>query len=475
MDPTGPATGGDSGYVIDSRFELLEEIGAGAMGRVYRAKQLSLGVVRALKVIGVEGGAAEEAARARFRREALAMSRLQHPGIAQIIEFGTLPNGTYFLVMEYIEGEDLQRRVETSGPLSLRESVEILARIAEAVAYAQSQGIVHRDLKPANVLLAQGDVSRVKVIDFGLAKLLTEEQITQLTADEQMLGTPIFMSPEQCLSQEIGAPTDVYALAGIAYHLISGRPVFFAESLPKIILAQIYQEPEPLSERCPELVIPPALDALLLGCLAKDPGARPTTSQVVDGLRRLAPGIGHQASVVLGQPAPAVDLARTVLSQSDVLASSLWLTVPASTVTEHEVRTALQEALFNQITDQVNTLAAKLEAKLGLSATLGELRGQLEAVQGDLTDAEMDLALVEAELSEPNDSDATANTDRLLGRGRELRARIYELLVEQNRQYRNLFRYVVRYQGEVPDPDLQSGFTELEELIQEFLGAGGRV
>ena len=278
------------GQVVDGRFELVRVLGAGAMGKIYLARQLSLDLMRAVKIIG---GIADQdgSAERRFRREALAMSRLQHDKITQIIDFGTLGEGKNYLVMEYIEGEDLQQKLDRERYLRLRPAVEVLIQIAQAVSYAHEKGIVHRDLKPANVLLSSGDVSQVKVIDFGLAKLLTDEGLTKLTANQQLLGTPIFMSPEQCLCAPVGAPADVYAMAGIAYYCISGKPVFLERTVTSMIVAQTYHQAVPLSERCTGLVIPPALDQLLLDCLKKEPTARPTAREFLTALREVHPAV----------------------------------------------------------------------------------------------------------------------------------------------------------------------------------------
>ncbi|MDY0003275.1 MAG: serine/threonine-protein kinase [Polyangia bacterium] len=287
------------GQVIDNRFEVLRVLGQGSMGQVYLARQISLDLPRALKVIDATAGL-EASMEARFRREALAMSRLQHANIAQVIDFGTFNirrnESGYYLVMEYVEGASLEQVIDERRSLTLVEMMTVVSKIADAIAYAHGRGIVHRDLKPSNILLQSRDVSLVKVIDFGLVKLAGGEAGTRLTEDQQILGTPLFMSPEQCLSEEVGPPADIYALAGIAYYVLSGRPVFLEKTLTALLMAQAYHEPVALSQRCPHAGVPRILDELLLSCLRKAPSERPTSEEVCEHLKGISTWMASQSA-----------------------------------------------------------------------------------------------------------------------------------------------------------------------------------
>src|SRR5688572_25008247 len=203
------------GQVVDGH-ELIRVLAAGGMGEVYLARHMRLGVLRAIKVI--RDNQREDAnAAERFSQEAQVLSRLQHNSIVQIIEFGELDNGWPFLAMEYVEGPNLDQLVEGLGPLGLADALLVLEQIASALDYAHRQNVVHRDLKPANVLLRGGDVRQVKVIDFGLARTLSDAR-ARLTAQGQMVGSPLYMAPEQAEgSLDASSAVDSYALAGVAY------------------------------------------------------------------------------------------------------------------------------------------------------------------------------------------------------------------------------------------------------------------
>jgi serine/threonine-protein kinase len=187
------------GQVVDGH-ELLRVLAAGGMGEVYLARHLRLGVHRAIKVIRDNQRETAHATE-RFHLEAQVLSRLQHNSIVQIIEFGELPNGWPFLAMEYVDGPNLDQVIEASGPMALGPALEVLAQIAEALEYAHRQNVIHRDLKPANVLLRGGDIRQVKVIDFGLARTVSAGALHRLTAEGQMVGSPLYMAPEQADGQ----------------------------------------------------------------------------------------------------------------------------------------------------------------------------------------------------------------------------------------------------------------------------------
>lgn len=279
-------------------YELLEELGRGGMGLVYKARQLSLDRVVALKLIlGGERASAME--QVRFRAEAEAIARLDHPAIVPIYEVGS-HEGLLYFSMRYVEGQTLARRLN-DGPLPPREAAGLLSQVARAIDFAHDHGVLHRDLKPANILLdADG---KPYVTDFGLAKRLTGD--AGLTRSGAVLGTPSYMPPEQAADGrgELGPASDVYSLGAILYAMLTGRPPFQAATAVDTVLMLLEQDPPP-----PRLLNPRAdrdLELIALRCLQKPPELRyPSAGHLADDLdaylagEPLAARSGHFSQIV---------------------------------------------------------------------------------------------------------------------------------------------------------------------------------
>jgi CHASE2 domain-containing sensor protein len=250
-----------------SGYHVLEEVGRGGMGVVYRACQLSLNRVVALKMI-LAGPYAGPEERARFQREAEAVARLQHPNIVQVHEVGE-HDGRAFMALEFVSGGSLAQRLR-QGPLPVPDAVALVVTLARAVEHAHRRGVLHRDLKPANVLLLEDGTP--KITDFGLARVMDAETTT--TGTGVVVGTPGYMAPEQALgrSREIGPATDVYALGAILYQLLTGRVPFQADTIVETLDLVRFAAPQPPRELRPE--VPPAVEAVCLRCLAKEPAQR---------------------------------------------------------------------------------------------------------------------------------------------------------------------------------------------------------
>jgi eukaryotic-like serine/threonine-protein kinase len=282
-------------------YRLGELLGRGGMGEVYLATHRMLARPAAIKLIRPEvladGDAAlAQTAVARFRREAEAAARLRSPHTVELYDFGVTDEGTFYLVMELLEGQNLERLVREQGPLSPARTIYILRQVCESLVEAHSYGLVHRDIKPANIHLGRLGLKEdfVKVLDFGLVRSVEGPSEESLTGAAGMTpGTPAYMAPEMANERSVDGRADIYSLGCVAYYLLTGRLVFQGDTPLQTILKHLQQEPEP-----PSLVshrpIPPALEELVLACLAKRPEDRPPSAAVLS--HRLAE-VGRELGV----------------------------------------------------------------------------------------------------------------------------------------------------------------------------------
>jgi len=263
------------GRTLPGGYVILDLVGIGGMGRVYRAEQTNLGRTVAVKIIHPHL-VGEENAAARFITEARAASRLNHPNSVGVIDFGKTEDGQLYLVMEFLRGKDLARVQYEEGPLSFRRIVSILRQVLAALSEAHHLGIIHRDLKPENVILEPvrtgGDF--VKVVDFGLAKMRAEASSPSITSPGIVCGTPEYMSPEQGRGDPLDARSDLYAVGVIFYQLLTGRLPFEAESPTQVVLMHITEAPPDPRSVTPDRQIPSLLSDVCLMALAKEPNHR---------------------------------------------------------------------------------------------------------------------------------------------------------------------------------------------------------
>jgi len=232
------------------RFQIVQKLGAGAFGTVYKAMDPELGRFVAVKTIRLEGLAASQASLddllARFKREAQVAAKLKHPNIVTIHEIGSLPGNSY-LVMEYVDGVGLDRVIAKSGKMSAERAASIGAQVADALAYAQKHNVVHRDIKPANIMIEAGD--HVKVTDFGIAKVT--DSVDHLTATGSLLGTPSYMSPEQARGGAVDGRSDLFSVGCVLYEMVAGQKAFRGESITALLFKIITEEPPSLRELDP--------------------------------------------------------------------------------------------------------------------------------------------------------------------------------------------------------------------------------
>ncbi|MDQ3300386.1 MAG: serine/threonine protein kinase [Myxococcota bacterium] len=262
------------GKIVDGRYKVLEVIGRGGMGVVYRVEHLRMGKIAAMKVLHRDLAEDTEVL-ARFEREAAAVSRLHHPHTVQVFDFGNA-QGALYLLMEYVRGQDLARIIERDGPMPWSRAAPLLAQICGALQEAHEFGIVHRDLKPENVLITRSTAGRdyAKVLDFGLAKLDTRNAPKRETERQQIVGTPYFMSPEQIRGEEVDTRSDIYSFGALMFELLTGQHLYNGTTAVGVLTKHLTAEPDAPSIRAQKLGIPPAVDHLCRKALARDPGER---------------------------------------------------------------------------------------------------------------------------------------------------------------------------------------------------------
>lgn len=266
------------GDIIADRYRVVAQIGSGAMGAVYRAEHVQISKVMAIKLLHRELQENPENV-ARFHREAESASRLNHPNTVHVFDFGRTKSGSLYIVMEYVDGDDLAKVLDEDGPMPFGRVAYLAAQVAGSVEDAHAAGIVHRDLKPENIVITTGrDGETAKVLDFGLAKLLEGTVEAQVTSSGTIVGTPYYMSPEQIHGQELDGRSDVYAIGAIMYECVVGKPPFEAPNPVGVLSKHLSEEPMPPSSRSP-LSVPAEADAIILRCLEKDPDQRYQTAE----------------------------------------------------------------------------------------------------------------------------------------------------------------------------------------------------
>jgi serine/threonine-protein kinase len=262
------------GMIIADRYRVLELIGRGGMGVVYKAEHSRIGKILALKLLTGELTRHSDQV-GRFKREALAASRLSHPNTVQVFDFGDA-DGLAYLAMEYVRGDNLGTLVDDNGPLGAARTARIVIQICSSLAEAHEKGIVHRDLKPENIMVVKSSAGDdvAKVLDFGLAKLRESGDLSDVTLSGAIVGTPYYMAPEQIRGEAVGPAADVYALGALMYSCLTGTVVFDAQTPMGVLTRHLVEEPEPPSVRAPGIGLSKSFDRIVLAALAKDPSRR---------------------------------------------------------------------------------------------------------------------------------------------------------------------------------------------------------
>jgi serine/threonine-protein kinase len=309
MRPQDPFIGRE---ILNGQFQILQKIGSGGMGAVYKARQAGMNRMVAVKILHPKLAARADLVE-RFQREARAMSHLTHPNTVKVLLYGQLEDGSLYIVMEYLEGKNLNQSVRTDGPMPVERALPILVQCCGALEEAHRAGIVHRDLKPENIFLCnQGGLNDFpKVLDFGLAKVTEREMEPggmQLTQEGMVFGTPEFMSPEQAQGKILTPASDIYSLAVILYEVLTGKLPFDAKSPMEFIQLHVMKEPIPLDQRIPGKTFPPGLSQVISKALAKKLEDRyPSAAEFAAALKPYASQAGRVGGLTAVLPAmPAV-------------------------------------------------------------------------------------------------------------------------------------------------------------------------
>lgn len=280
------------GSIFDGKYEILSLLGQGGMSAVFKAKNLVLNRIVAIKIL-LGNRNLNEQSLMRFQQEARAASQLDHPNIVKVHDFSVSIDHAPYMVMDYVEGNSIAEIIAAEGKMDPYRAIDLIIQSCDALAHAHEQGVVHRDLKPSNIMVTQikGGIELAKIVDFGVAKLMEEEQASapQLTRTGEVFGSPLYMSPEQCLGKKVDARTDIYSLACVLFEELAGVPPFRADNVLATMHMHISDAPPELTKIRTDLQNGARLSSLLLTALAKNPEQRfPSMKEFANALNEAA-------------------------------------------------------------------------------------------------------------------------------------------------------------------------------------------
>lgn len=300
------------GTTFAERYTIQSVLGMGGMSIVYKAQHRLMNRIVAIKML--HNKLKEDiTSLERFKLEAQAASSLSHQNIITVYDFGVTPDGDPFFVMDCLEGESLEELIERKGRVSYERALPIFKQVCAGLDAAHKKGIIHRDLKPANIILVKHDdgTELVKIVDFGIAKMISGKAQQHLTQTGEVFGSPIYMSPEQCLGKELNTQSDLYALGCLMYDTLAGSPPFEGDNFLTTMNMHVSGDPKPIKEVAPDANIPSELEPIILKCLAKNPADRfKTAGDVQDALSAVS------ASLLVGTGRYAKPSGATVTVKS---------------------------------------------------------------------------------------------------------------------------------------------------------------
>ena len=305
------------GSVLAGCYEIESVIGHGGMGVVYRARHSLMDRIVAIKMLKAQL-VSDSMSVKRFQQEVKACSRINHPNVITVFDFGVSPNGLPYIVMDYLEGVTLANVITNEGQVAVERGIKILSQACEALAYAHKQGVVHRDLKPTNIVLINydGDRDFVKVVDFGVAKLMTGSTDAQrLTQAGDVTGSPVYMSPEQCMGQDLDLRSDIYSMGIVIYETLTGQLPLVGKTMVETMSKHVGEMPQPFSVVRPDLYIPERIEQVIMKAMAKDANARQQSMEELrDDMEMAIPRPGRSAVLRKEMPtAPSAQpLAKTL-------------------------------------------------------------------------------------------------------------------------------------------------------------------
>ncbi len=368
------------GRVFLGRYQTIRLLGEGGMGRVYLARQIDLGRQVVVKVMH-DHIAADPKFQERFQRETLLMARFQHPYAVTLYDASLNDPQGPCIIMEYIRGVTLDSLLESNrGRLSPARVGRLLGQLCEVLQAAHGEGIIHRDLKPANLMVVDPDTpyEKIKVMDFGLAKLVDAPTLKQIsvTGGDFAVGTPVYICPEQVRGDPVDHRGDLYSVGVILYELLTGKPPFTGQSTMDILLAHATEEPQPFAAMSNGMV-PPAIEAVVLACLAKNPAQRPPSAR--DLAERFETALAHE-EVVRDQeiltdhpeaPRPPAPAPEPVTTDPNAMIYHLDAWMPEA-IAVHKLR-----GFMNDVGGEViESLPGHIRVRLGGPGSLYQLRGR---------------------------------------------------------------------------------------------------
>lgn len=269
------------GTTLAGNYEIESVIGTGGMGVVYKARHALMDRTVAIKMLQAQL-ISDSMSVKRFQQESKAASRIKHPNVITVYDFGISPTGQPYIVMDYLEGESLADVIKRDGQVAVERAIKILMQACDALDHAHKMGVIHRDLKPTNIVLSKGEdgADFVRVVDFGVAKLINSGQEGQkLTQAGEVCGSPVYMSPEQCMGQDLDKRSDIYSMGVVVYETLTGRLPILGKTMVDTMSKHITEPPVRFNDARPDLYIPERLEAVVFKALAKDPADRHQTME----------------------------------------------------------------------------------------------------------------------------------------------------------------------------------------------------